>query len=120
MELAASMKRALTSQFRWYSGTVPELDDTEILIVFNYSPTFEEDPLSIAFDLFGGPKCWLNARVEIKGGKGPSSHPNYRIFEHEGETFHPYSIRAFGTEIFDDFAQLEAACRSLYEYAVFD
>ena len=120
MELSDEMVPALTERFKWFRGTVPELDEPELLIVFNYSPDVDKPLLSIAFDLSGGARCWLSAGTKKQGDKGPNPHSDYRTFEHEGTTFLPYSITSFGTGIFADIQKLEAACKSLYQYAVFD
>ena len=120
MELSDQMEHALTEQFKWFKGTVPELDEPELLIVFNYSPHLGKPLLSIAFDLSGGARCWMSERTEKQGNKGPNPHSDYRTFEHDGTTFLPYSITSLGTGIFVDVQKLEAVCESLYQYAVFD
>lgn len=120
MELSDQMVQALDERFRWYKGTVPELDEPELLIVFNFAPDIDQPLLSIAFDLSGGARCWASARMKKEGDKGPNEHSGYRTFEHEGTTFLPYSIKPFEKSIFKDVQRLRAACKSLYQYAVFD
>lgn len=120
MKLSEEMVRALNERFRWYRGTVPELDEPELLVVFHYTPDVDQPLLSIAFDLSGGARCWLSARTKKIGDKGPNPHSDYETFLCEGVTFLPYSIQSFGKGIFGDVQQLEAACESLYQYAVFD
>ena len=120
MELSDEMVQGLDERFKWYKGTVPELDEPELLIVFNFAPDVDKPLLSIAFDLSGGARCWASARMKKEGDKGPNEHSQYRTFEYEGETFLPYSITSFGMSIFEDVQRLRAACGSLYHYAVFD
>ena len=120
MELSAEMVYALDERFKWYRGTVPELDEPELLIVFNYSPAIDRPLLSIAFDLSGGARCWMSVRTEKKGDKGPNPHSDYRTFRCEGITFLPYSVTSFEMGIFANIQELETACESLYQYAVFD
>ena len=118
MDLTREMTRALDERFRWWKGTVPELDEPELLLILDYSPNNDDPPLSIAFDLSGGARCWMSART-IEG-EGPSPHDPYKTFKHQGTKFLPYSIKAFPLTVFDDIRQLVAACASLYQYAVFD
>ena len=120
MAVSDEVVRALDERFRWYEGTVPELDEPELLIVFNFAPDVDKPLLSIAFDLSGGARCWASARMKKEGDKGPNAHSAYRTFEREGVTFHPYSITSLGMSIFEDAQRLMAACESLYQYAVFD
>lgn len=120
MELSDEMVRALDERGRWYRGTVRELDEPELLIVFNYSPDIDKPLLSIAFDLSGGARCWMSARIKKIANKGPNEHDSYGVFEYGGVTFLPYSIVSFETGIFTDIKMLDAACASLYQYAVFD
>ena len=120
MELSEQMVQALDERFKWYKGTVPALDEPELLIVFNFAPDVDKPLLSIAFDLSGGARCWASARMKKEGDKGPNAHSGYGTFEYEGETFLPYSIVPFPMSIFGDVQQLRAACESLYQYAVFD
>lgn len=120
MELSEEMVRALDERGRWYKGTVPELDEPELLIVFNYSPDIDKPLLSIAFDLSGGARCWLSRRTKKIANKGPNEHESYGRFECRGVTFLPYSIASFGTGIFTDIKMLDTACQALYQYAIFD
>ena len=120
MVLPREMERALTDRFRWWKGTVPELDEPELLIVFNYSPCVDDHPLSIAFDSSGGNRCWMSAQTRHINDKGPNPHADYRTFKYNQTTFNPYSIQAFPNTIFSDIEELERACATLYQYAVFD
>ena len=119
MKLSDEMVRAFDERFKWHKGTIPELDEPELLIVFNYSPDIDKPLLSIAFDLSGGARCWLTARAKKIGDKGPNEHSHYKTFECEGVRFLPHSITSFGMDIFADIRKLEEACGSLYQYAVF-
>lgn len=120
MALSGEMERALSDRFRWWKGTVRELDEPELLIVFNYSPRIDDPPLSIAFDLSGGSRCWTSAPMKHIDNKGPNSHPDYKTFKYDDTTFQPYSIQAFPSTIFSKIGELDMACATLYQYAVFD
>ena len=117
MELTATMEEALDQRFNWKLTNVPELDQP-VLIVFDYSPSDDQRPLSIAFDSSCGAKCWLSAaKVRKIGNKGPRSHQKYRSFVFEGRKFHPYSIRAFPQTIFQEIREFTSACRQLCQHA---
>ena len=120
IELSQEMADALNGSFKWYHGNVPELDEP-VLVVFDYSPSNAEPPLSLAFSLAAGPKCWLSeSRVQEINDIGPSAHPDYRRFRLEGRRFYPYSIVALPTTCFERLEVLEQTCRRLYQHVVWD
>ena len=104
----------------WCIDSVRDLD-TPVMIVSDYSPSYDLPSLSIAFDTAGRARCWLStSRVKPINGKSPSSHEDYRRFNHKGTWFYPYSIRSLGLAIFDDADELHTACWILYNHAVLD
>lgn len=114
MDLSEEMAAALQRRFKHRITNVPVLDQP-VFVVFDYSPTTPEPPLSIAFDCGGDAKCWLSERdlIEI-GDHRPKSHPAYKEFTLEGRQFHPFSVEAFGMSIFENIEELTIACRRLY------
>ena len=117
MELTSTMKEALDQHFNCKLANVPELEQP-VLIVLDYSLSIDRPLLSIAFDLSGGPKCWLTASKVIQiGGDGPNPHEDYRKFVFEGQEFHPYSIKSFPKAVFEDIQQFRRACEVLYQHA---
>ena len=116
MEISEETTKALDWLFKWKLTNVPVLEKPA-LIVFDYSPTDDMPPLSMAFDWFGGPKCWLSeTRLKKIGDNLPKFHPKYKKFNLEGREFHPFSIQAFPKEIFGNIDEFTHACRSLYEH----
>lgn len=116
MQLSKETTEALDRLFKWKLTNVPVLEKPA-LIVFDYSPTDDRPPLSIAFDWSGGPKCWLSETQLIKIGDNlPKSHPKYKKFNFEGRDFHPFSIQAFPQAIFGNIEDFTLACQSLYEH----
>ena len=114
MTLSVEMTEALNERFRWRRTNVSALENP-ILVVLDYSPGDDQRLLSIAFDLSGGPKCWLTeSHVREIGGKGPNPHLDYKKFVFEGREFYPYSIVAFPQTIFQEIREFAAACRCLY------
>jgi hypothetical protein len=102
----------------WWIGNVRELE-VPVMIVRDYSPSYDLPPLSIAFDLAGGPKCWLStSQVRPIDGNAPSPHEPYRSFAHSKTTFYPYSIRSLELTIFNDIDEFHRACWILYQHAV--
>ena len=117
-ELSDEVQRALCKNVDWSREQPPEAVPP-VLLILNYCPPGRQGLLSIAFDMTGGPKCWLTAsKAREINGAGPRYHPDYRKFEHGGETFHPYSVESFPAEIFASSHALFTACRHLYEHAV--
>ena len=117
MALTATMKEALDQRFNCRLVNVPELEQP-VLIVLDYSPSDDQTPLSIAFDFSCDPKCWLTVSKVCKiGDEGPSPHSSYREFDFEGRKFHPYSIEAFPSVIFEEIEEFQSACRCLYQHA---
>ena len=116
MALTTTMKEALDQHFNWTLTNVPELEQP-VLIVLDYSPSNARLLLSIAFDFSGGAKCWLTAsKVTKVGNAGPKPYNDYRKFVFKGQAFHPYSIKAFQRDIFDDIQQFRSACAILYQH----
>lgn len=118
MALSAEMTDALAGSFHWKLTNVPELE-SPVLMVFDYSPRNEPHLVSIAFDYSGGPKCWMSeSKVRKIGDKAPNPHPDYRMFVFDGRTFHPYSIQAFPSSIFEDIHEFKSACHRLYQHVI--
>ena len=116
MELSVNMKEALDKFFNWRLVNVSELENP-VLIVLEYSPNDKQCPLSIAFDYFGGPKCWLSKSKVMKiGDVGPKSYKEYRKFVFNERKFYPYSIEAFPKNIFEEIEKFKSACRLLYQH----
>lgn len=116
MSLAPELTRALDRRFKWKLTNVAVLE-RPILIVFDYGPSDDAPPLSIAFDSAGRARCWLSETklVEIDN-KCPSPHSQYKGFTFEGREFHPFSVRAFPSAIFCNIDDLVSACQSLYDH----
>lgn len=118
MGLSARMEDALTRSFNWKLTNVVELENP-VLIVFDYSPWDNPNPLSIAFDYSGGAKCWMSEdRVCKIGNEGPNSHADYREFVLDGRKFHPYSIRPLPQAVFENIREFSSVCRLLYRHVV--
>ena len=116
IELSPMMIEALDQTFKWHHGNVSELDEP-ILVVFDYSPSDDHPPLSIAFSLSEQAKCWLSeSRVREIDDVGPSPHPDYRRFRLHGRRFYPYSIAAFSRSYFERIGRLVSACQCLYRH----
>ena len=92
-----------------------------MFLIRDYSPSYDNPSLSIAFDLSDGPKCWLStSQVRPINKRGPSEHEDYRRFRYNGTAFYPYSIRSLGLEVFTSIDALKLACWTLYQHAVLD
>ena len=116
MSLSPEMTRALDRRFKWKLTNVPALEKP-VLIIFDYSPSDETPPLSVAFDWVGRAMCWLSeSRLVEIGDKCPRQYPGYKQFVFEGRQFHPFSVRAFPKAIFSDINALVLACRGLYDH----
>lgn len=108
----------LNHSFKWKLANPPELDQP-VLIVFDYSPSVEQCPICIAFDLSGGPKCWLSeSQVFAIDGVMPNHHAGYRQFVFEGRKMYPYSIQALPGDLFTDINRFKSVCQSLYWHTV--
>ena len=104
----------------WSIGNVQELE-TPVMVVRDYSPSYDMPSLSIAFDMAGRARCWLSvSEVQQIDGKSPSPHENYRHFVHQEIWYYPYSIRSLGLDIFQDANELYKACWILYRHAILD
>lgn len=116
--LTEEMIDQLNHFFKWEQANRPELDQP-VLIVVDYSPSAEHCPICIAFDLSGGPKCWLSvSEVYERYGEKPKFHPPYREFVFDGRRMYPYSIRAFAGDIFENIEHFKIACQDLYWHTV--
>ena len=114
--ISAAMQEKLNEFAKWELAQVPVLENP-ILLIFDYSPSMGQSPLSIAFDYGCGPKCWMTAsKVRKIGNEAPSCHEDYREFLWEGRQFIPYSIQQLPASIFEDINDLKAACRQLYQH----
>ena len=120
MSLSPEMALALDRRFKWKLTNVPVLEQP-VLIVFDYGPSDEAPPLSIAFDLTGQAKCWLTETRLVKiGEKCPRHYPRYKGFVFEGREFHPFSVIAFPKATFCSVDTLVLACQSLYDHVAWD
>ena len=116
MRLSPEMTQALDRRFKWKLTNVPVLEKP-VLIVFDYGPSDDAPPLSVAFDLAGRARCWLSeTRLEKIANIGPKHHPDYNGFVFEQRQFHPFSVIAFPSAIFSDIDALIVACQSLYDH----
>ena len=110
----------LDSNYKW-DEYQPVEAVPPVLVILNYAPDNSMEPVSIAFDLTGGPKCWLSKNsVRSINGHCPAYHLNYRKFEYERVTFHPYSVQPFESGIFSKCTNLIDACNQLHAHAVPD
>ena len=116
MPLSPEMTQALDCRFKWKLTNVPALEKP-VLIVFDYGPSDDAPPLSVAFDLAGRARCWLSETRLVEIGENcPSHHPKYKQFVFEQRQFHPFSVIAFPSAIFSDIDALIFACQSLYDH----
>ena len=80
MGLSEGMQRQLAQSFDWRLENVRELD-SPVLMVLDYSPSNDRAPVSIAFDVSGGPECWLSeSTVYDEGWMLPEGSPALRGF----------------------------------------
>ena len=116
MSLSPEMTLALDHRFKWKLTNVPVLE-RPVLIIFDYGPSDDAPPLSVAFDSAGHAKCWLSeTRLAKIGDNCPRHYPRYKRFVFEGREFHPFSVRAFPNAIFCSIDALVLACQSLYDH----
>ena len=119
-ELTEEVEAALNSNVIWDIVQLPEAIPP-VLLLLNYAPDKGDGLLSIAFDLTGGPKCWLTAsQTRQINGQGPKYHSDYRKFECKGKAFYPYSVQSFPEDIFRCSVALFRTCRLLHAHAVLD
>ena len=117
MQLDACTKQALADRRKCYYGNIPALAQP-VLIVFDYSPTDNDPPLSIVFDGELGPKCWMSANnVKQINNDGPRPG-NYGDYQFDGCQFYGFSVKAFSQSDFDDVDRIEGICRRLYAHIV--
>ena len=117
-QLSAAMQEKLNEFAKWAFEQVRVLE-SPVLLVFDFSPSADQRPLSIAFDYGGGAKCWMTAgKVRKIGNDGPKFHEDYKEFPCEGRRFIPYSIQKLPGSIFENIDELKAACRRLYRHVV--
>ena len=117
-QLSEAMRGKLNEFTRWAFRQVPVLE-SPVLLIFDYSPTVGQPPLSLAFDYAGGAKCWMTAaEVRNIGNDGPNFHEDYKEFPFEGRRFVPYSIQQLPPSIFENIDELKAVCRRLYGHVV--
>ena len=120
MQLREAMKRQLYQTVSWSIEQIPVLE-SPVLLILDYSPGADEQPLSIAFDCGFGPKCWMTvSEVRKIGSIAPKYHERYKEFIWEGRTFRPYSIRTLPRDMFENIDTLMAICRQLYRHAVWE
>ena len=96
---------------------IPSIDSA-LLFVWNYKPTAQANPLSIAFPL-NEPKCWTSVeRTSPKSinNKGPSYHPKYKYFSHKEVQFYPYSIQAIPMEKMNNLKLFNEVCLQMHEH----
>ena len=117
MQLDACTKRALADRRKFHYGNIPELAPP-VLVVFDYSPTDNEPPLSIVFDGELGPKCWMSENNTRKIDNDGPSLGHYVNFQFEGRQFYGFSIKPFSQSDFDDVNGIERICRRLYSHIV--
>ena len=112
------IESTLGAAFHLEVANVPELEHP-VAIVFDYSPTDTDRPLSFALGLASERKCWLTtSKVQQVDGIGPNPYPNYREFCYAGRRFHPYSIEPIPTDAFGCVSKFESICRGLYAHVV--
>lgn len=117
MQLDACTMRALAERRKCYYGNIPALAQP-VLVVFDYSPTDNEPPLSIVFDGGLGPKCWMSERnTKDINGNGPRLG-HYGDYQFEGHQFYGFSIQSFSQSDFDDVNGIERICRRLYSHII--
>ena len=89
------------------------------ILVIKYHPEDSQTIVSFGLSLenytCSGPilrKMWCDQ--ELKPSSGPAPYNDYRQFEHNGATFHPYSVNLDGYK----FSAASIACllSELYEY----
>ena len=115
MQLDECTRQALADRFKYYYGNIPNLAQP-VLVVFDYSPTDNEPPLSIVFDGELGSKCWMSERtVKEIDGNGPRLG-HYGDYQYDGHQFYGFSIQAFSQSDFDDVDRIESNCRRLYAH----
>lgn len=116
--ISAAMQEKLNAFTKWTLAQVRVLEHP-VLLIFDYSPSVDQRPLSIAFDYGGGPKCWMTtSEVRKIGDDGPNFRAQYKEFSWEGRQFVPYSIRKLPESIFEDIDTLKETCRRLYRHVV--
>lgn len=119
-QLSVAMKEKLDQLFNWKLTQVKVLE-SPVLLIFDYSPSVSERPLSIAFDYGCGAKCWMTAsKVREIAGVAPNPHEDYKEFTWEERQFKPYSIQSLSESIFEDIDTLREACRKLYRHVVWE
>lgn len=117
-QVSTAMREKLDQLFDWTLAQVPVLE-RPVLLIFDYSPSASEHPLSIGLDYECGPKCWMTtSRVRNIGNEAPRSHEDYKEFTWAGREFKPYSIQSFSESIFEDVDALCAVCKRLYHHVV--
>ena len=117
MVLTEDVRLALNERFKNHFGNIPGLAQP-VLIIFDYSPTNSDPPLSIAFDGQLGPKCWMSEREvqEIDGDRPKLGH--YGEFRFERRDFYGFSIQAISQSTFNDINEICEVCRRLYAHIV--
>ena len=117
-QLSEGMQAKLNEFAKWTLAQVRVLENP-VLLIFDYSPSADQRPLSIAFDYGGGPKCWMTmSEVKKIGDDGPNFRAKYKEFSWEGRRFIPYSIRCLPESIFEDIDTVKETCRRLYRHVV--
>ena len=117
MVLSEDVRLALNERFKHHFGNVAGLAQP-VLIIFDYSPTDSDPPLSIAFDGELGPKCWMSEpTVEEIDGDGPNVG-SYAGFRFERRDFYGYSIQVIPQSTFNGIDEICEVCRRLYAHIV--
>ena len=114
MELSEKFRAELNEYFDWEYTNIPNLEEP-VLIISNYSPSSELPPFSFAFSLRRSPKCWISHdKVKKVGNEAPNRYPDYKDFNHTGQRFYAYSVRALENSTFTDIAKFKRVCDRLY------
>ena len=117
-QLSAAMQEKLDEFAKWAFRQVSVLE-SPVLLIFDYSPGVDYQPLSIAFDYEGRAKCWMTAAAVRKiEDDGPNFNEGYKEFACEGRRFVPYSIGSLPASIFENIDELKSVCRRLYNHVV--
>jgi len=118
LRLNEYVKQKLSQRQKYHFGNVPGLPQY-VLIIFDYSPSDNEPPLSIAFDGELGPKCWMteNKFKEI-GNSQPLNLGAYEDFYYEERKFYSYSVTSYPQSDFNDVNLIEKNCWQLYQHIV--
>lgn len=117
LQLDACTKQALADRRKCYYGNIPALPQP-VLVIFDYSPTDNEPPLSIVFDGELGSKCWMSeSNVKEINGNGPRLG-HYGDYQFDGHQFYGFSVQPFSQSDFDDVDRIESICRRLYSHII--